>query len=249
VPSLPLCRAVDLWNEKVAEITGYSKEEAFGRSLVDSFVVPDLRDSFRAIFNDAREGRGTFNFELRLLAKSSDEVRHLLFTATTRRDVNGNIVGVVGRAQDVTERDKAIAGIALELKQLIDTANAPIFGIDVEGYVIAPRVILLIPQLVAHRLSLFPMQNSNVNEWNRRTQDMTGYTKAEALGKPLVESFIAQPTQQKVQEILDDALKGNETSNYELEFRTKTGESRFIVVNATTRRDLESNVVGGKIVV
>jgi len=78
---------------------------------------------------------------------------------------------------------------------------------------------------------------------------MTGYSKAEALGKPLVESFIAQPTQQKVQEILDDALKGNETSNYELEFRTKTGESRFIVVNATTRRDLESNVVGGKIVV
>ena len=75
---------------------------------------------------------------------------------------------------------------------------------------------------------------------------MTGYSKAEALGMPLVESFIAQPIQKKVREILYAALQGNETSNYELEFITKSGESRIVVVNAATRRDLESNVVGGE---
>jgi PAS domain S-box-containing protein len=75
---------------------------------------------------------------------------------------------------------------------------------------------------------------------------MTGYSKAEAFGMPLVESFIAQQIQKKVREILYAALQGNETSNYELEFITKTGESRIVVVNATTRRDLESNVVGGE---
>jgi PAS domain-containing protein len=77
----------------------------------------------------------------------------LLVNATTRRDASNNVVGVVGVAQDVTEavqRDKAVAGMALELRQLIDTANAPIFGIDIDG---------------------------NINEWNRRTQEITGYSK------------------------------------------------------------------------
>lgn len=39
-------------------------------------------------------------------------------------------------AQDVTEtksNDRAVAAMASELRQLVDTANAPIFGIDVEG--------------------------------------------------------------------------------------------------------------------
>jgi signal transduction histidine kinase len=37
---------------------------------------------------------------------------------------------------------------------------------------------------------------------------------------------------------------GNETSNYELEFQTKSKEIRYLLVNATTRRDVESNIVG-----
>ena len=49
---------------------------------------------------------------------------------------------------------------------------------------------------------------------------------------------------QSVQEVLDNALKGIETSNYELEFRTKTNEVRYLLVNATTRRDAENNIVG-----
>ena len=41
-------------------------------------------------------------------------------------------------AQDVTEaaqHDRAVAAMANELRQLVDTANAPIFGIDVHGLV------------------------------------------------------------------------------------------------------------------
>jgi hypothetical protein len=95
--------------------------------------------------DSALEGRGTSNFELEFRTKSS-EIRYLLVNATTRRDSANNVVGVVCVAQDVTEsvqRDRAVAGMALELRQLIDTANAPIFGIDIDG---------------------------NVNEWNKRTQ-------------------------------------------------------------------------------
>lgn len=173
------------------------------------------------LLDNALEGRPTSNYELEFRTKSN-EIRHLLVNATTRRDAESNVVGAVGVAQDVTEavqRDRAVAGMALELRQLIDTANAPIFGIDIDG---------------------------NVNEWNRRTSEITGYTKEEAFDEPLVETFIAESMQDKVQEILDSALTGNETSNYELEFVSKSGGPIFLLVNATTRRDPENVVVGGK---
>lgn len=61
----------------------------------------------------------------------SNQIRYLLVNATTRRDADNNIVGVVGVAQDVTEaakHDRGLAAMANELRQLVDTANAPIFG-------------------------------------------------------------------------------------------------------------------------
>jgi len=39
-----------------------------------------------------------------------------------------------------------------------------------------------------------------------------------------------------------DTLQKNETSNCELEVRTKSGE--FLLINTTTRRDSENNVIG-----
>jgi PAS domain S-box-containing protein len=107
--------------------------------------------------------------------------------------------------------------MANELRQLIDTANAPIFGIDVDG---------------------------DVNEWNEKTAEITGFSKEEAFDKPLVSTFIVPSLRQSVQEVLDNALKGRGTSNYELEFRTKSNEIRYLLVNATTRRDAENNIVG-----
>ena len=135
-------------------------------------------------------------------------------------DAENNTVGVVGVAQDVTEaakHDRAVAVMANELRQLIDTANAPIFGIDVDG---------------------------DVNEWNEKTAEITGFSKEEAFDKPLVSTFIVPSLRQSVQDVLDNALKGRGTSNYELEFRTKSKEIRYLLVNATTRRDAENNIVG-----
>ena len=44
---------------------------------------------------------------------------------------------------------------------------------------------------------------------------------------------------------MNNAMSGSETSNYELEFRIKSEEIRYLLVNATTRRDINNNVIGG----
>jgi len=210
---------VNEWNEKTAEITGYTKEEALNKPLVSTFIVPSLRHSVQDVLDRALQGHETSNYELEFRTKSQ-EIRHLLMNATSRRDAESHIVGVVGVAQDVTEaveRDRAARYMARELRQLVDTANAPIFGIDIHG---------------------------NVNEWNEKTVEITGFSKEEALNNPLVSTFIVPKLRKSVQEILDNALRGNETSNYELEFQTKSNEIRYLLVNATTRRDVNNQIVG-----
>lgn len=76
--------------------------------------------------------------------------------ATPRRDGKGNVIGVVGVGQDITELDKVMGEskrVADDLTRLIETANAPIFGIDRDG---------------------------KVSEWNRKTAEITGFSKSEA---------------------------------------------------------------------
>ena len=85
---------------------------------------------------------------------------------------------VVGVMQDVTEafkHNRAVAAMANKLRQLVETANAPIFGIDVHG---------------------------NVNEWNNKTAEITGFSKDEAMGKHLVSTFIAPQLRNSVDNIL-----------------------------------------------
>jgi PAS domain S-box-containing protein len=128
---------VNEWNVKTSEITGFSRDEAFNKPLVDTFIVPSLRKSVHDVMENALKGIETSNYELEFRTKSN-EIRYLLVNATSRRDAENNIVGVVGVAQDVTEaaqHDRAVAAMANELRTLIDTANAPIFGIDKTGRV------------------------------------------------------------------------------------------------------------------
>ncbi len=50
----------------------------------------------------------------------------VLLNATTQRDKQGNVIGVVGIGQDIT----GCSAQERKYSRLIDTANAPIFGVD-----------------------------------------------------------------------------------------------------------------------
>ena len=104
-----------------------------------------------------------------------------------------------------------------EYVNLINTANAPIFGIDVDG---------------------------KVNIWNQRAAAITGFSEEEVMGRLLVEDFITEDYQESVNQVLMDALKGNETSNYQFPIMTKYKRKLDVLLNATTRRDGLGNVIG-----
>ncbi|MEE3326285.1 MAG: PAS domain-containing protein [Myxococcota bacterium] len=106
---------------------------------------------------------------------------------------------------------------AQDLVRLIDTANAPIIGIDADGL---------------------------INEWNQTAARLTGYSKREAFGRHLVEHFISEDAKDSVRRVLDRALLGEETANYEIPLRTKEGEQIHLLLNATTRRSQDEVIQG-----
>ena len=137
----------------------------------------------------ALKGEETSNFEVEFRNKDN-EIRHILLNATSRRDENAKIVGVLGVAQDVTEvtqHDREVAAMANELRQLINTANAPIFG-----EYLRPMFAIWNVKCTLIRIQLFlssAMEGINVdgkvNEWNNKTSEITGYSQEEAMGKHL----------------------------------------------------------------
>ena len=83
----------------------------------------------------------------------------ILLNATTRRDEHGKIIGVVGIGQDITAR----LAQEREYSKLIDSANAPIFGVDNKG---------------------------RVNVWNQCAMRLVGYSPEEVVSSTEVSSVL-----------------------------------------------------------
>jgi PAS domain S-box-containing protein len=210
---------VNEWNQRAEKITGYNKKEVMGRDLVADFITDDYKASVGEVLEKALKGEETANFEFPLFTKSGDRV-DVLLNSTTRRDASGQTVGMVGVGQDITELNKVLveqARISNDLTRLIDTANAPIFGIDADG---------------------------KVNEWNQQAEKITGFNKEEVMGRSLVSDFITDDYKASVGEVLEKALKGKETANYEFPLFTKSGDRVDVLLNSTTRRDTSGQIVG-----
>ena len=210
---------VNEWNQRSEQITGFTKAEVMGRDLVANFITDDYKVSVGEVLAKALHGEETANYEFPLFTQSGDRV-DVLLNSSTRRDPAGQIVGVVGVGQDITELNKVRAeqdNIAKELTQFVDTANAPIFGIDTEG---------------------------RVNEWNQRSEQITGFTKAEVMGRDLVANFITDDYKVSVGEVLAKALHGEETANYEFPLFTQSGDRVDVLLNSSTRRDPAGQIVG-----
>ena len=73
-----------------------------GRNLVEVYITEEYRASVKEVLDNALQGSEAANFEFPLFTKDQRRLEVLL-NATSRRDVTGKIVGVIGVGQDITE--------------------------------------------------------------------------------------------------------------------------------------------------
>ena len=203
---------VNVWNKCAVRIVGYSPEEVMGKHLVTQFITQDYQASVGMVIDRALKGDETANYEFPLMTKEGARIE-ILLNATARRNRDGQIIGVVGIGQDITGR----IAQEREYTRLIDTANAPIFGVDTQ---------------------------CAVNIWNQSAIQLVGYSTEEVMGKNLVTEFITDEFMADVQSVLDQALQGEETANFQFPLMTKSGARLEVLLNATTRRDEQGNIIG-----
>ncbi len=254
-------------NDNFCEIYGYPREELIGQNhrILKSGKQPEA--FFTDMITTIVSG-GVFKGEVLNKRNGTEEYYWMDLTIMPFKDLNGKIIRFVAIMFDITDQYKqkeillnqadelvlankelafqneekgkradelAIAKkelifqkeldsyrseaerVAHELTLLIDTANAPIFGIDSKGL---------------------------VNEWNQTSEKITGFKKDEVLGKNLVQTYITEDYRESVKKVLDDALRGKETANYEFPLFTKSGERVMVLLNSSSRRDANGKITG-----
>jgi PAS domain S-box-containing protein len=116
------------WSDQVYRIFGVRPQEfsATYEAFLDA-VHPDDRAAVDAAYSGSlREGRDTYEFEHRVVRKSTGETRTVQERCEHIRDASGRIIRSVGMVHDITERkqaEEALRQRTLELQHLTETLD------------------------------------------------------------------------------------------------------------------------------
>ncbi|KAL8507243.1 hypothetical protein ACS0TY_017965 [Phlomoides rotata] len=135
---------------------------------------------------------------------------------------SGSKHGVYSQSSECNDAElDELTSMAVEMVRLIETATAPIFGVDSAGL---------------------------INGWNTKMCELIGLEVAEALGKSLISNVVHEDSREVVELLLHRALQGKEDKNVEVKL-VKFGVNApnsvvYILANACTSRDYKNDVVG-----
>ncbi len=208
-------------NPAFEDITGWPRAEWLGRHLED-IVHPDDLSIVKRAFQRVYQGESPTPYELRVRSKSGEYLTAEINSAPQVE--NRNVVGAYGIARDITQRKQAEEALAAEKERLAVTLRSIGDGVittDMEG-----KVVLI----------------------NKVAEALTGWTQAEAFGRPADEVFhladeknrevLANP----VEKVLQTGKMVNLGSNVLLIARD--GTERVLADSAAPICDSRSNVVG-----
>mmetsp|Transcript_35990 Transcript_35990/g.84348 ORF Transcript_35990/g.84348 Transcript_35990/m.84348 type:complete len:1072 (+) Transcript_35990:127-3342(+) len=205
------------WTERAERATGVKAEAALGYRL-EHLVHQDSRQALSAAVTKTSRGY----HEERLRIRFGEPFRELFVSASPLRNAAGRVAGMLVAGLDVTrlaERLDSAEKVAEDLSRLLETMNVPIIGMDREG---------------------------SVTEWNRQAELLTGYSKADVMGRNLVGTMMVEESSRAsfTKEVLEDGLRGVEATNYRFPIFTKAGHRREVLLSATTRRSGSGEAVG-----
>lgn len=146
------------WNEKSYKVTGYDKQETFAKMFQELLKDEESKANFSILFHSILKGEPLNNYEITIVAKDG-ESRILLVNATPRKNVLGQVDGVLFVGQDVTELITYRASLeqkVLERTEALNKSNLEIKrqkeATDLEKVKSDQLLLNILPEFVAKEL-------------------------------------------------------------------------------------------------
>jgi PAS domain S-box len=132
-------------------------------------------------------------------------------------DAKGNVIGILGTYEDITERKEAEESLRLlnlYNRSLIETSLDPLVTIGHDG---------------------------KITDVNKATEQVTGHSRNELIGTDFSDYFTEPEKAKKgYQKVFDEGF----VIDYELEIRNKNGKETSVLYNASEYKDESGDVIG-----
>ncbi len=198
-----------------------NKELRTGVNLLE-YIDEDRRSAFTYLLERVENGE-MISYEANL-QNGGLEAAWFKITISQVRSAEGKLFGYCIEAHDINEQKEfegTLTAIARELSSLIENANVPIFGID---------------------------QHGKINEWNRVSAELTGFSRTEMIGRDWITNLLEPEYHEVVTAIMKDALSGVPVSNFELPVLSRKKQKISLLLSVSPRKDAEHKIVGATIV-
>lgn len=189
-------------NRNAVELYGYTRRQMCEMKLLDLFAA-ESGDRWRSLLEaELRKPHNTLGPFIHRGAAGRELVVSMVFSSFTMKGRDARILQI----QDETTRrtaEEAVKASEERFRELFENANDVIFLIDLKGRLMAI---------------------------NRAAESLTGYARAEVLGKS-IDDMIAPESRHLSQDSIRAHLGGSANQHFELRMLPKTGGVRFLEVS------------------
>ncbi len=124
-------------NKKGCQIFGLKEREIIGESFTENFLHENSRQSFRNHFSELIEGlkEGSEDFETLIITQLGEE-KILSWNFTVLKNDNGNILGLLGSGEDITQRKNTevkILNSEKKYRELYENMTDGVATVDISG--------------------------------------------------------------------------------------------------------------------
>jgi PAS domain S-box-containing protein len=210
---LTLEGTITRWNAAAERLYGYSSREILGRAK--TLLVPEDRlDEPALILNKVGAGEHVQSYETWRVRKDGTHVPVSL-TASSIRDLNGEIIGASEIHRDMTEQRNALEAARL-MASIVENSDDAIVSITLNGI---------------------------IQTWNAAAERMFGYTSEEIIGK--TSEYLMPPDRlEESQALVGEIIAGRRVQNLDTLRTKKDGKIFPVSLTASPIRNADGLIIG-----